>query len=61
MTKEVIRHGKFFRSKQAHCYSCGCEFTYERDDCIWMYGNTFDIHCPECNKRIRLYHVSFDG
>lgn len=49
--KRIIKAGNVGR---AACTSCGCEFTFEREDVY--FGSQFDpentIECPCCGKTI---------
>ena len=49
--KKIIKPGNVGR---AACASCGCEFTFEREDVV--FGNQFDpdnlVECPCCGKKI---------
>lgn len=49
--KKIIKTGNVGR---VACVSCGCEFTFEREDVF--FGNQFDcdntVECPCCGKYI---------
>ena len=54
--KKIIKSGTVGR---AVCASCGCEFTFEREDII--FGNQFDsdnmVECPCCGKGIVITSI----
>lgn len=58
---KVIRHGKYYRKnidKIMICKTCGCKFSYNRDDITYIYGRNFvnialyivkkTVSCPKC-------------
>lgn len=51
--KKIIKPGNVGR---AGCASCGCEFTFEREDVF--FGNQYDcvnsVECPCCGKYIAI-------
>jgi DNA-directed RNA polymerase subunit RPC12/RpoP len=45
----VIKHGKH---KFMKCITCGCEFTYEKEDITSTQSGVSEIKCPDCGKKI---------
>ena len=49
----VIKHGK---RKFMKCITCGCEFTYEKEDIISNQTGINEwehyVKCPDCGKKI---------
>lgn len=54
--KRIIKPGHIARTT---CTSCGCEFTFEREDVLL--GNQFDsdniVTCPCCGNAIVIDHT----
>lgn len=55
---KIIEHGTITKQK---CNTCGCLFSYEREDVIterdehMLYGFNNDyIICPQCDTKIKL-------
>jgi len=53
--KNITKHGNQNPDEihEARCLNCGCEFTFQREDCYWYrpiceYVTT----CPECGKDV---------
>lgn len=50
--KKIIEHG-FMNYMETSCPYCGCRFSYEPEDLLTRYNNTYinyDISCPDCAK-----------
>lgn len=49
---KIIKKGT---RKIEKCTTCGCEFSYEREDlCLHPILKTWIINCPQCNNAIKI-------
>lgn len=50
--KNILIHGKWFRTYAIQCHDCECQFTYETEDIIDIHGEHPWVRCPECDVSI---------
>lgn len=51
----VIKSGKNKEVRETTCDRCGCQFSFNRDDCYWNRALlSYIVRCPECNEEISL-------